>query len=95
MTPCFHVERQFRRFEGAISQPCWQGPFLEYENGNVVFPDIVDQMRARRLVKIGHSASQQSEPGVLEFGQIEGERNLSLEPGLHRVTVCGDYIDRR
>jgi hypothetical protein len=44
-------------------------------------------MRARRLVKIGHPASQQRELGVLEFRQIEREGDLSLEPGLYRVPI--------
>jgi len=50
-----------------------------------VLPHIVNEMRARRLIKISHPASKQREFGVLEFRQIEREGDFSLEPGF---TVC-------
>src|SRR4029077_6645017 len=84
LTPCFHIERQFARQRRAVSQPCRQGPFLKYEHGNMVLPYVVNQMSTRGLLKIGHSPAQQREAAILEFRQIERERNSSLEPGLHR-----------
>ena len=83
--------------ERILVQPAWQAqrPFLEHEHRNVVLAHIVDEMRSRRLIKIGHPASQQRELGVLEFRQIEREGDLSLEPGLHRVPIRGDHVHRR
>src|ERR1700683_1162277 len=60
-----------------------------------MLPHIVNQMRAGRLIKIGHPPSQQREPGVLKFRQIEREGDLALEPGLHRVSIGGNHIHRR
>jgi hypothetical protein len=37
------------------------------------------------LSEVGHATSEQRKLRILEFRQIEGERNLTLEPGLHRV----------
>jgi len=39
----------------------------------MVLVNIVDQLRARRLVKIGYLASKQRELRVLKFRQIERE----------------------
>src|ERR1700733_8688972 len=61
----------------------------------MVFPRVVNEMRSRRLVKIGHPAAQQREPRILEFWQIECEGDFSLEPRLHRVPIGGYHIYRR
>src|SRR5450432_2630054 len=94
LNPGFHVERQFSRLGSVVTQPGWQGPFLKHENGNMVFPYIVDEMRTRRLFQIRHPPTQQRKLAILEFRQIERERNLSLEPGLYRVPVGRNHIDR-
>jgi len=59
-----------------------------------VLPHIVNEMRARRLIKISHPASKQREFGVLEFRQIEREGDFSWNQGF---TVCrrGNHIHWR
>jgi len=67
LTPCFQGERQLLRRERTFVQLSWQRPFLEYEDGNMVLPHIVNKVRARRLIKISHPTAEQRELGVLEF----------------------------
>src|ERR1700739_3854017 len=50
---------------------------------------LINQMRARRLRKIGDASAKQSELRSLQFGKIKRKRNLPLEPRLHRVPVGG------
>jgi len=49
----FFGEREFS------SNPVRNNRSWEYEHRNVVLPNVVDQVRARRLVNVSHPASQQ------------------------------------
>src|SRR5581483_2580189 len=87
--PAFAAERKglapARRMEIAI---------LKDEYRNLVLPNLINQVRTRSLVQIGHSSADQGEVRILQLWQIEGERNLPLEPWLHGVPVGGNHIDR-
>ena len=67
--------------------------FLENEDRNLVFANLVDQLRSGRLAEVGDAATDEGEFWVLQFGQIEGERDFSLEPGLHGVAIGRDHVD--
>jgi len=87
LTPRRHVERQLFLHSSAIAPSTPQFAFWEYEDGNFVLPHRVEQVCARCLAEVGHTASQQGKLGVMDFGQIEGEGDLALEPGLYRVSI--------
>src|SRR5208283_5643535 len=90
LAPCFHVERLALRREGILVETGWQRSLLEHKHRNAVLSEFVNHLRARGLVKVGHSASEQRELRVLQLRQIEREGDLPLKPWLHGVPVGGD-----
>src|SRR5262249_55534363 len=66
----------------------------EDEDRDVVLADLVDQFRARNLAHIDHASAEQSVISSLQLGQVEGEGDLPLKPGLDRMTVGRDDVHR-
>src|SRR4051812_17254703 len=92
LRPAFYCERQHRDWRRGES--CRFGSaVLEYEDGNLVLADTVDQMCSWHLIQVGDFSSDESELGALQFGQVEAERNLALKPGLHSVPVRGEHVN--
>ncbi|HEX5432916.1 MAG TPA: hypothetical protein VFY05_01655 [Candidatus Angelobacter sp.] len=59
-----------------------------------MLPNQVQQFSAGLLLQVYCLSANQLVIGAGEFRQIEGERQLSLEPWLDRVAVLADYIHR-
>src|SRR6185369_3518933 len=55
---------------------------------------VIDELRARRLVEEGQASAFEHVRRAGEFGEIEGERQLALEPRLDRMTVRRNDFDR-
>src|SRR5690242_15034297 len=78
---------QVERVRLGVVWRCVKGDqiFREDEDGDLVFANLIDEMRTGNLPEISDASADESEVGVLQFGEIEGKRNLSLEPRFHRV----------
>jgi len=56
--------------------------------------NLVDQVSSRNLAEVCDSSAEQGEVGVLQVGQVKGEGNLALKPGLYRVPVGRNNVYR-
>ncbi len=95
LAPGCEVERQLFCHGRTLVPSRRERAFLEHEHRNFVFAHGVDQVCAGGLAGVGHAASEEGKFGVLDFGQIEGEGDLSLKPGLHGVAIRGHHIYSR
>src|SRR5208282_707090 len=84
--PCFHIKCQAPRTAITWRKTAVR-PILEDEDGYPVISNFVNQLGARRLIQIGEPPAFERKRSVGQLGKVKGERNFSLEPGLHRVPV--------
>ncbi len=70
---------------------CRGGSLLD-EDRDAMTADAVEKLRYRTIVEIGEVCPVQPRVGRESVGKIEAEGQLSLEPGLHGVTIRRDHF---
>jgi hypothetical protein len=93
MAPAAYRER-LRAFIGVFRRKVSRCTLLKNENRDLVLTHANNQLSTWRLVEISNFPTDQSKRSILQFRQIESERDLPLKPRLHGVAVSRNNVDR-
>ena len=56
--------------------------------------NVEQQLGPGTVLQVHDLAANQLERGILQFGQVEGEWELALEPWFYRVPIGRNHVDR-